>query len=143
MKYQPSNGTEGMEFIEDHCMNCLHCNPDPEGEKQCEILMRSMVYSAEQPEYPSEWTYDEKDKPTCTSWQKWDWGNDGDPDEPDNPKAPPPPPDPNQLAMFPLYPDELDFSELKMEDWEMRQYRTKIVSGPYVPFLKLIIKKTP
>lgn len=110
-KYQPSNGTEGMYFTEEHCMQCLHCDPDPDGKKQCEIMMRSFLYSVNDPEYPSEWTYDENDKPTCTNWQKWDWGNDGDPDDRDNPKAPPPPPDPNQLDMFPLYPDETVFEK--------------------------------
>ncbi len=32
--YQPSNGTEGMYFTDKYCMNCLHCYPDPDGEKR-------------------------------------------------------------------------------------------------------------
>lgn len=79
-KYQPSNATEGVGFIESHCMKCIHCDPDPEGEKQCEILMRTMVYSVNDKEYPNEWVYLD-DKPTCTKWQKWDWEKDGPPDE--------------------------------------------------------------
>lgn len=110
-KYQPSNGTEGMWFTEKFCDQCLHQDPNPEGDKHCDIFCRSFVYSVKDPEYPSEWTYDDEGNPTCTNWQKWDWGNDGDPDDPDNPKAPPPPPDPNQLDMFPLYPDETVFEK--------------------------------
>lgn len=87
-KYQPSNGTEGEWFIDKHCMQCIHCDPDPDGEKQCEILCATFVYNVSEPEYPKEWTYDENENPTCTEWVKWDWGEDGDPDDPDNPKAP-------------------------------------------------------
>lgn len=113
-KYQPSNGTEGMWFIDEHCMNCLHCDPNPDGEKQCMILGNSMAYSINDPEYPKEWIYVE-DKPTCTKWQKWDWGNDGNPDDPDNPKAPKPdePINLDQLKLFPLYPDESTFESKK------------------------------
>lgn len=103
--YQPSNGTEGMAFIETYCMNCIHCDPDPEGAKQCDILCRSMCYSIDEKEYPSEWQY-VNDEPTCTAHVPWDWGNDGDPDDPDNPKAPVPE-DPNQLCL----PFELEFIE--------------------------------
>ena len=96
--YQPSNGTEGMMFTETYCMNCLHCNPDPHGKKQCEILLATMLFSTNDPEYPKEWVYDENDDPCCTKWKKWDWQKDGDPDDPENPKAPPFI-DPNQLSL--------------------------------------------
>lgn len=99
--YEPSNGTEGMIFTDKFCMQCLHCDPDPEGEKQCEILCATMCFSKKDKEYPREWIYDAEGNPTCTKWQKWDWGNDGDPDDPDNPNKPPyEPNDPNQLMMF-------------------------------------------
>lgn len=81
-KYQPSNGTEGMIFMEHFCENCIHEKylQDPEkfdDEKdKCRILSNSMIYSVNDPEYPIEWTYDENDKPTCTNWVKWDWDND-------------------------------------------------------------------
>lgn len=107
--YRPSNGTEGMYFTEEYCMNCIHCDPDPDGEKQCEILCASMCFSIGDPEYPKQWQYKD-DQPICTEWVKWDWGNDGDPDDPDNPKAPPPTPDPRQLNLFPLTPNETDFN---------------------------------
>ena len=98
-KYQPSNGCEGMWFTETYCMNCLHCDPDPRGEKQCDILCASMAFQTKDPEYPKEWIYNEQDEPVCTKWQKWDWGNDGDPDDDNNPKKPPVF-DPDQLVMF-------------------------------------------
>jgi hypothetical protein len=111
-KYQPSNGTEGAYFINEYCMRCIHCDPDPYGPKQCDILLRTMVYNVNDPEYPEEWVYNENDQPKCTAWIKWDWGEDGDPDDPDNPKAPAPPPDPNQMDLFPLYPNEHHFERI-------------------------------
>jgi hypothetical protein len=107
--YQPSNGTEGMGFEELHCYQCLNCDPNPEGEKQCDIWMRAVFYNPSDPEYPKEWIYKDG-KPTCTSWVKWDWGNDGDPNDPNNPKAPIIP-DPNQLDLFPLYPNEKNYEK--------------------------------
>lgn len=87
-KYRPSNGSEGEWFVEEYCMQCLHCDPDPCGPKQCEILCATLVFGVDEPGYPKEWTYNEKNEPICTKWQKWDWGTDGDPDDSDNPKAP-------------------------------------------------------
>jgi len=112
-KYQPSNGSEGAMFTEKYCMNCLHCNPDPDGEKQCEILCRTMCYDVTDKEYPNEWVYID-DKPTCTKWHKLDWGNDGDPDDPNNPKAPIPE-DPNQLMLFSIADDVLENHKVKAE----------------------------
>lgn len=106
-KYQPSNGTEGMSFTDHYCMNCLHCDPNPEGKKQCLILCNALCYNINDKEYPKEWTYDENDNPICTNWQKWDWGNDGDPDNLDNPRAPVPY-DPNQLVLFSVTDDILE-----------------------------------
>lgn len=109
--FMPSNGTEGDVFTQAFCMNCINCDPNPDGKKQCDIWARSMLHWMEpnHPEYPKEWVFNPEGWPVCTSWQKWDWNNDGDPDDPDNPKAPPPTPDPNQLNLFPLYPDENHF----------------------------------
>lgn len=97
-KYCPSNGTEGDWFISEYCMNCFHCDPNPDGKKQCMILCASMCYSVNDPKFPSEWIYNEEGKPTCTNFKKWDWDNDGDPDDPENPKAPIPE-NPMQLCM--------------------------------------------
>lgn len=115
--YQPSCGTEGMDWMEDFCFQCIHENPYLDdndrydkwmGERRCDILTAAMFFNPTDPKYPTEWIYKDG-KPICTKFQKWDWGIDGDPDDPDNPKAPPPPPDPNQLHLFPLYPDERAF----------------------------------
>lgn len=101
MKYQPSNGTEGSWFMGKYCMNCIHCDPDSNGDKQCNILLRVLCYNINDPEYPEEWVY-ENNEPKCTSHIYWDWGKDGDPDDDNNPKAPPKIPyDPNQLC-FPF-----------------------------------------
>lgn len=105
-KYRPSNGTEGMIFTDTYCMNCINCDPDPTGKKQCGILFRTLVHNINDEEYPQEWTYDENDKPICTSWVKWDWDNNGDPDDPDNPNKPLPN-NPNQLV-FPFFNAEVE-----------------------------------
>lgn len=99
--YHPSNGSEGDWFCDKHCWKCIHCDPDPNGKKQCDILCATFWFSPKDPEYPKEWIYDDNGKPTCTSWVKWDWNNDGDPDDPDNPNAPPQPIpyNPNQLLL--------------------------------------------
>lgn len=107
--YCPSNGTEGYSFVEEYCMNCLHCDPDPNGKKQCELLLATLCCYPNDPLYPKEWIYDSLGNPKCTKHVNWDWGTNGDPDDPDNPNSPPPPPDPNQLSLFPLYPKETDF----------------------------------
>ena len=102
-KYRPSNGDEGMWFTSTHCDHCINQHPDPDNKKQCNILMRTMCYDTHEKEYPEEWTYDDKDKPSCTAYVKWDWGKDDD----GNYIEPPPPPDPNQLCM-PFIFDELN-----------------------------------
>jgi len=107
--YRPSNGTEGMYFTDQFCDQCMHQNPNPEADKNCDICMRAFCYGVNDPEYPIEWTYDALGKPTCTAFISWNWDEDGDPDDPENPKAPPPPPDPNQLQIFPLFPNDLTF----------------------------------
>ncbi|MCB0739202.1 MAG: hypothetical protein KDC92_16955 [Bacteroidetes bacterium] len=76
--------------------------------------MRSMCYSINDPEYPTEWVYVDN-KPTCTKWVKWDWGNDGDPDDPDNPKVPLVD-DPNQLVLFSVADDVLQYHDVKTKE---------------------------
>lgn len=105
--YHPSNGTEGMSFIEEYCAGCIHDNPDQNASKpRCDILTATMCFYPTDPEYPVEWIVDSLGAPKCTKFVPWDWGNDGDPNDPDNPKAPPPPPDPRQLNLFPMFPAE-------------------------------------
>lgn len=99
-KYQPSNGSEGEWFTDEYCWRCQNCNPDPEGEKQCEILGRTLALSINDPDYPSEWTFDKNDKPICTAHKLWDWDELGDPDDQENPNYQQKP-DPNQIEAFP------------------------------------------
>lgn len=67
MKYRPSNGTEGMIFMEEWCDNCLN-QPESSDDGECEILGRTLIYGINEPEYPTEWIY--KDGiPTCTAYK--------------------------------------------------------------------------
>lgn len=112
-KYQPSNGTEGMFFIEKHCYNCIHgkyehtqrCEDNP-----CEILTNTMLHNVNDKEYPKEWIYNEYGEPTCTAWKKWDWGRDDDGNFIEPPEMPPD--NPAQLVM-PFIFDELEIPKLK------------------------------
>lgn len=110
-KYRPSNGTEGMSFIDDFCCNCIHEHPNPDSKPKCDLLSASFCYDINEPGYPKEWIYDENDKPTCTAFTRWDWNNDGDPNDPENPKAPTPT-DPNQLCL-PFIIEEIEHKTVK------------------------------
>lgn len=103
-KYQPSNGTEGMYFMEKFCDHCVHQHPDPNNPKQCRIIGMTMCYNPGDKEYPEEWTYDNNGEPTCTKYIDCNWGKDDD----GNWIEPPPPPidDPNQLCL-PFIMDEI------------------------------------
>ncbi len=79
--YCPSNGSEGTGFVEEYCMACQKCNPDPTKLPQCDILAASMAYSYKDERFPKEWTYTEAGQPTCTARIAWDWENDGHPDD--------------------------------------------------------------
>ncbi|MFA6278444.1 MAG: hypothetical protein WC622_16980 [Pedobacter sp.] len=75
-RYQPSNGTEGEGFMGEFCDQCMHekfCHTQNHDDAQCPILNKSLLDGD-----VKEWIYDENDKPTCTSFIKWDWGNDED-----------------------------------------------------------------
>lgn len=79
-KYQPSNGSEHICFTETYCMNCVNCDPDPEGPKQCDIILKTFYLNGDEDDYPSELTYDKNDNPICTSFKFWDWEKLGNPD---------------------------------------------------------------
>lgn len=97
--YQPSNGSEGSSFEDRFCMRCIHCDPNPEGKKQCAILGNALCYSPGDANYPKEWQYDANDNPTCTAHVKWDWDTQGNPDDQQNENYVQPP-DPDQLDLF-------------------------------------------
>ena len=100
--YCPSNGTEGMWFIEKFCMNCIHekfIHTQDDDDKKCDILTNTMVYDWKDPNYPREWIYDENDKPCCTAFIKFDWGTDDGEGGGLNEPQPPEPYNPNQLVL--------------------------------------------
>lgn len=96
-QYYPSNGTEGDCFIHYHCAQCIHekfWHTQQRGDKQCNIFTETLFRPV------PEWIYGEDGKPTCTKWQKWDWGRDDDGDG-NGWNEPPelPPYNPNQLLL--------------------------------------------
>ena len=71
-KYCPSNGTEGMEFMERFCLKCekdAKYQETMSGEDGCQILAKTMLYDINNPEYPKEWIY-KNGKPICTAFEK-------------------------------------------------------------------------
>jgi hypothetical protein len=99
--YRPSNGTEGMIFEDKFCSQCIHekwMHTQKSGDKQCDIYNDVQLFEFRNVGYPKEWIYDNEDKPTCTSFVKFDWNKDDDGNWID-PEPPPPPDDPNQLCM--------------------------------------------
>jgi len=72
-RYQPSNGTEGMMFMGDFCERCERdkaYRDDPDNADGCELIMYSMACDVGDPEYPSEWTYDEDGHPVCKAFKE-------------------------------------------------------------------------
>jgi len=64
--YRPANGIEGILFQDRFCNRCVHDydyihNDIGEG---CDIVLDSMLYDIEEPEYPKELVQDEKG-PRC------------------------------------------------------------------------------
>jgi len=66
--YRPSNGTEGAGFMAHYCENCKH-DDHGEGLRVCEIIGTTMVYSVDEPQYPTEWQYKPDGWPTCTKFE--------------------------------------------------------------------------
>jgi len=95
-----------MGFIEQFCDQCIHekwIHTQNDADKKCDILSRSLIFGSDDPDYPKEWIYGEGGRPVCTSFVRWDWGND---DTNGGPMKDPPPDDPNQLVM-PFILDEI------------------------------------
>ena len=99
--YRPSNGTEGCAFQEHFCDRCINekfSHTQKHGDKQCDILNRSLLWDKNDEGYPKEWQYGDNDDPLCTAWVKWDWGR-GDDDNGLNEPPVPEPVDPAQLVI--------------------------------------------
>lgn len=75
-KYRPSNGTEGQLFMDAFCRRCQRDGAmrsgdpveDCDDEQRCDILGLTMIYQADEPEYPSAWQYGKDGQPCCTSF---------------------------------------------------------------------------
>jgi len=70
--YRPSNGSEGLDFMYHFCENCKRDQKYQEtqdGADGCPIILASMCYEIEDPEYPKEWTHDNEGIPTCTAFE--------------------------------------------------------------------------
>ena len=65
--YCPSNGADGIDFMAAWCDRCEQ-QPEDQQDGGCQILMRTMIYSVNDPNYPPEWIEDE-DGPRCTAYQ--------------------------------------------------------------------------
>lgn len=61
--YRPANGTEGDFFHEWFCDRCRY-------ESTCALLLASMLYQIDDPEYPKEWKHNEKGQPVCTMFEQ-------------------------------------------------------------------------
>ena len=103
IRFMPSNGSEGMIFVENFCMQCIHekfMHTQNHNDKKCEIFDNSLLndrpcFNRDLNLDGWEWFMDKECQNwKCRQWQKWDWGND-----PDNLNEPPEPPfhDPDQL----------------------------------------------
>jgi len=74
--YRPSNGSEGCYFAELFCDQCAHekqTHTGDDNDRACEIIMLSMCFDQNDPEYPKEWIYDNDGHPTCTKFKRHVW----------------------------------------------------------------------
>jgi hypothetical protein len=61
--YRPSNGTEGLDFMEAFCDRCKK-NAD----RSCPIIASAFWYLEYDPKYPRELIHDAEGHPTCTAF---------------------------------------------------------------------------
>lgn len=67
-KFQPSNGTHGDIFMSEFCYRCVKFPHDHDAKNQCRIVLDTMAFRIEDPEYPKQWCYVDG-KPTCTAFK--------------------------------------------------------------------------
>jgi hypothetical protein len=75
--YRPSNGTEGIGFMERFCDRCekdfLYRKTD-DGRDGCPIAAAAFLYGIDEPEYPKEWVENEGPwetaDPRCTAFEE-------------------------------------------------------------------------
>ena len=101
--YQPTSGSEQMYFTDKFCFQCAFCDPDPNGPTQCDILAKMMALDVNDPNYPEELVYDDRNG-ICTKHFKWDWKKFGAPESAEKKGKPvnelPTIKNPNQTNLF-------------------------------------------
>ena len=106
IRFFPSNGIEGMAFIETFCSQCIHekfMHTNNHNDMKCEILDNSFLHDRPCLDKDLElngWEWFQNENFydwQCRQYKHWDWGNDNDGwnDPPENM-----PDDPNQLVLF-------------------------------------------
>ena len=69
--YRPSNGSEGMDFMDAFCCRCAKSDHDGAG---CDISDRTMWLNVTDPDYPTEWIEDVArypfTNPRCTAFEQ-------------------------------------------------------------------------
>ncbi len=75
--YRPSNGTEGMDFMEQFCDRCekdARYRQTQDGRDGCPIASASMLFGVEETGYPKEWIQNEgpweTSDPRCTAFEE-------------------------------------------------------------------------
>ena len=66
--YQPSNGTEGMGFVECWCEKCVKFPLSSDAKNQCSIFCATLMYDTNDSRYPNQWRYVDG-KPVCTAFK--------------------------------------------------------------------------
>lgn len=68
-KYRPSNGDEGMAFMDRWCDRCQKDAAFQSGAGDgCPIAAVTFIYQVDDPKYPTEWQYGEDGQPKCTAF---------------------------------------------------------------------------
>lgn len=67
-RYRPSNGTDLDCFVGEWCELCRHYQGN--GAAPCDVLGRVLFHDVEEPEYPSEWAYTERQERICTAFER-------------------------------------------------------------------------
>ena len=68
-KFKQSNSDQGSCFESDYCLNCRRYRRSKQTDDYyCRIRLYTFAYDIDDPEYPSEWIYQEDGSPTCTAF---------------------------------------------------------------------------
>jgi hypothetical protein len=67
-KFRPTNADQGLSFEAGYCLNCRKYRVSKQDDYYCRILLYTLVFNVDDPEYPSHWIYQEDGSPTCTAF---------------------------------------------------------------------------